>query len=80
MILNPGTGQGHSVLDMVKAFEQASGRPIPYKIAPRRPGDIAQCWADPGLAEKMLGWKATRGLDKMCADGWRWQLNSAAKQ
>ena len=74
--VNLGTGQGYSVLDMVKAFEQASGRTIPYKIAPRRPGDIAQCWADPGLAEKMLGWKAKRGLDKMCADSWRWQTRS----
>ena len=74
--VNLGTGQGYSVLDMIKAFEHASGRTVPYKIAPRRPGDIAQCWADPSLAEKMLGWKAKRGLEQMCADAWRWQLNS----
>ena len=78
--VNLGTGQGYSILDMIKAFNHASGRPIPYKIAPRRPGDIAQCWADPSLAEKMLGWKAKRGLEQMCADAWRWQLNSKAKQ
>ncbi len=73
LTVNLGTGRGYSVLDMVEAFEQASGRPIPYKIAPRRAGDIAQCWADPSLAQRLLGWKATRGLEQMCADGWRWQ-------
>jgi UDP-glucose 4-epimerase len=71
--VNLGTGQGYSVLEVVKAFEKASGHPIPYKIAPRRVGDIAQCWADPSLAHELLGWKATRGLDQMCADAWRWQ-------
>ena len=71
--VNLGTGQGHSVLEMVKAFEKASGRTIPYQIASRRAGDIAQCWADPSLAHELLAWKAKRGLDQMCADGWRWQ-------
>jgi len=73
LTVNLGTGQGYSVLEMAKAFEQASGRPVPYRFAPRRPGDIAQCWADPALAHKLLGWKATRGLEAMCADAWRWQ-------
>ncbi len=73
LTVNLGTGQGHSVLEMIKAFEQASGRPVPYRFAPRRPGDIAQCWADPTLAAKLLRWKAARGLDAMCADVWRWQ-------
>ena len=70
---NLGTGQGYSVLDMVQAFEKASGRKIAYRITDRRPGDIARCFADPGLAEKELGWKATRSIDEMCEDTWRWQ-------
>ena len=73
---NLGTGRGYSVLEMVRAFAKASGRPIPYRIAPRREGDIAQCWADPSLAERELGWRASRGLDEMCADTWRWQSNN----
>lgn len=73
LTVNLGTGRGYSVLEMVRAFEQASGRPVPYRIAPRRPGDIAQCYADPALAERLLGWRAQRGIDAMCADGWRWQ-------
>ena len=73
---NLGTGQGYSVLDMVKAFEKASGKEIPYRIAPRRAGDIAQCYADPTLALKELGWKAERGLAEMCEDTWRWQSNN----
>lgn len=73
LTVNLGTGRGYSVLAMAKAFEQASGRPVPYRFAPRRPGDIAQCWADPTLASQLLGWKATRGLEAMCADAWRWQ-------
>ncbi|MBP5285144.1 MAG: UDP-glucose 4-epimerase GalE [Kiritimatiellae bacterium] len=72
-IYNLGTGNGYSVLQVVKAFEKASGRKVPYRIQPRRPGDVAECWADPSLAEKELGWKAGRGLDEMCADAWRWQ-------
>lgn len=73
LTVNLGTGQGYSVLDIVKAFEEASGRPVPYRIAGRRAGDIAQCWADPGLARRLLGWEAKRGLAQMCADAWRWQ-------
>jgi len=72
-IYNLGTGHGYSVLQIVKAFEKASGKPVPYAIKPRRPGDIAECWADPSLAAKELGWKAERGIDEMCADAWRWQ-------
>jgi UDP-glucose 4-epimerase len=71
--LNLGTGNGYSVLDVVKAFEKASGRAIPYKIAPRRPGDIAECFADPALAAKTIDWRAELNLDQMCADAWRWQ-------
>ena len=73
LTVNLGTGQGHSVLEIVKAFEQASGRTVPCKIGPRRAGDIAKCWADPALAQQLMGWKASRGLDQMCADAWRWQ-------
>lgn len=76
LIYNLGTGKGSSVLDMVKAFEKASGKTIPYKITPRRPGDIAACYADPAKAEKELGWKATRGVDEMCRDAWKWQSNN----
>jgi UDP-glucose 4-epimerase len=71
--LNLGTGRGYSVLDVIQAFEKASGRRVPYRIAPRRPGDVAQCYADPTLALDVLGWQARRGLDEMCADSWRWQ-------
>lgn len=72
-LYNLGTGNGLSVLDMVKAFEKASGKSVPYKLCPRRAGDIASCYANADLAEKELGWKATRGLDEMCEDLWRWQ-------
>ena len=72
-IYNLGTGNGYSVLQIVKAFEQASGRKVPYRICPRRSGDIAECWADPSLALKELGWKAERGIAEMCRDAWRWQ-------
>ena len=71
--VNLGTGRGHSVLDVVKAFEAASGNPVPYRVAPRRAGDVAQCWADPALALRLLGWQALHTLDDMCADAWRWQ-------
>ena len=71
--VNLGTGQGYSVLDIVKAFEAASGRDIPYQLVARRPGDVAQCYADPACAARELDWKATRGLEEMCADSWRWQ-------
>lgn len=72
-IYNLGTGNGYSVLDLVAAFEKASGVKINYKIAQRRPGDIAVCYADPTKAFEQLGWKAARGLDEMCEDSWRWQ-------
>jgi UDP-glucose 4-epimerase len=72
-VWNLGTGQGYSVLDMVRAFEDASGKPVPYRIAPRRPGDIATCYADPTKAARELGWKAKRGLSEMMRDAWRWQ-------
>ncbi|WP_462159411.1 UDP-glucose 4-epimerase GalE [Pseudoalteromonas sp. GB56] len=72
-IYNLGTGNGYSVLEMVHAFEQASGKPVPYKIAPRREGDIASCYASPQKAWDELGWKAERGLNEMMIDTWRWQ-------
>lgn len=70
---NLGTGQGYSVLDMVKAFEKASGKTVAYEIAPRRPGDIAACYANPDKARKELGWEATLGVDDMAQSSWRWQ-------
>jgi UDP-glucose 4-epimerase len=73
LMVNLGTGVGYSVLEMVRAFEKASGKPVPYKVAPRRTGDIASCYADPAYALAMLGWRAERGLDAMCQDAWRWQ-------
>lgn len=73
LTVNLGTGNGYSVLDIVRAFEKASGKAVPYKVAPRRPGDVASCYADPGYALKSLEWQAARGLDEMCADAWRWQ-------
>lgn len=72
-VYNLGTGQGYSVLEMVKAFEQASGQPVPFNISPRRAGDIAECWADPAKALAELGWQAERGLEQMMIDAWRWQ-------
>ncbi len=71
--VNLGTGRGVSVLEMVEAFERASHRSVPYDIVERRPGDIAACWADPTLAHERLGWRASREIDEMCADTWRWQ-------
>ncbi len=73
MTVNLGTGNGYSVLNMVKAFEKASGREVPYCIAPRRSGDIAACYADPAYAKEILGWEAKKGIDEMCEDSWRWQ-------
>lgn len=73
VIYNLGTGKGTSVLDMVKAFENASGKKVDYKIGPRRSGDIATCYADPAKAESELGWTAKRGIQEMCEDGWKWQ-------
>ena len=75
-IYNLGTGNGYSVLDVVKAFEKASGVTIPYQIKPRRPGDIATCYADPSKARDELGWTAEKNLNDMCADSWRWQKNN----
>lgn len=73
---NLGTGNGYSVLDMVKAFEKACGKKINYRIAPRRPGDVAACYADPTLAKEELGFEAEFGLDEMCADSWNWQSSN----
>jgi UDP-glucose 4-epimerase len=74
--VNLGTGQGTSVLQLVQAFERASGRPIPYRIVDRRPGDLPAFWADAALARERLGWQAIRDLDQMCADSWRWQSSN----
>jgi UDP-glucose 4-epimerase len=74
--LNLGTGQGSSVLDVVRAFEAASGRKIAYRVLPRRPGDVAACYADPSLAQRLLGWRARYGLHEMCADAWTWQRDN----
>lgn len=71
--VNLGTGRGYSVLDVVSAFERASGKPVPYQILPRRAGDVASCFADPALASEKLGWRAEFDLDDMCRDSWRWQ-------
>ncbi len=76
LTVNLGTGRGYSVIEVVKAFEKASGRPVPFEIVARRPGDVAQCYAEPGLAERELGWRAERGIDEMCADAWRWQSSN----
>ena len=75
-IYNLGTGHGYSVLDIVKAFEEASGVKVPYVITDRRPGDIATCYADASLAKKELGWEAKFGIKEMCEDSWRWQKNN----
>ncbi|MEG2700794.1 MAG: UDP-glucose 4-epimerase GalE [Hungatella sp.] len=75
-IYNLGSGQGYSVLEMIGAFSKACGKEIPYVIKPRRAGDIATCYADPGLAKRELGWEAERGLEQMCEDGWRWQSHN----
>lgn len=75
-IYNLGTGHGYSVLDIVNAFEKASGVKIPYEITPRRPGDIAECYADASKAKTELGWEAQYGIEEMCADSWRWQKNN----
>lgn len=74
--VNLGTGIGYSVLDVVRAFEKASGKHIPYSISPRRPGDLPSYYSDPQLASTLLGWQATRSLETMCADSWRWQQNN----
>ena len=73
LIVNLGTGNGYSVLEMIRAFEQASGKKVSYQIVERRAGDIATCYADPTYAKEVLGWKAVRGVEEMCEDSWRWQ-------
>lgn len=75
-VFNLGTGVGYSVLDIVKAFNKAYGKELPYKIAPRRAGDIATCYSDPAKAKEVLGWTAKRGIEEMCEDSWRWQSNN----
>lgn len=72
--INLGTGHGYSVLEIMKAFEAASGKKIPYRFVARRPGDVSACYADPGLALELLGWQAERGIETMCCDAWRWQV------
>jgi UDP-glucose 4-epimerase len=76
LITNLGTGTGYSVLDVVKAFEKASGKEVPYKLVDRRVGDIAKCYADPSFAKEVLGWEAKRTIEQMCQDSWRWQSNN----
>lgn len=73
---NLGTGKGYSVLEVVKAFEKACGKPVRYEIKPRRPGDIAECYANPKKAKELLGWEATRGIDEMCADAWNFTVKN----
>jgi len=73
LTVNLGTGQGYSVMDVIKAYSKVAGCPIPFKVVERRSGDIASCYSDPALAEKLLDWKAHRTLEQMCADSWRWQ-------
>jgi len=76
LTVNLGTGNGYSVLDMVHAFKEASGKDVPYKIVDRRPGDVAKCYADPSYAKKVLGWEAKKDIRQMCEDSWRWQSNN----
>jgi UDP-glucose 4-epimerase len=73
LTVNLGTGRGHSVLEVVRAYAAASGREVPYTVVPRRPGDVAACYADPALALQVLGWSARLDLQRMCEDSWRWQ-------
>jgi UDP-glucose 4-epimerase len=73
LTLNLGTGVGYSVMDVIRAYEEVVGRPIPYQVTDRRPGDVALYYADPSLAQAVIGWKAKRDLKQMCADSWRWQ-------
>ncbi|KVP76421.1 UDP-glucose 4-epimerase GalE [Burkholderia ubonensis] len=75
-VVNLGTGRGYSVLEVVRAFEKASGRPVPYELVARRPGDVAECYANPQAAADVIGWRAKFGLDEMCIDHWRWQENN----
>lgn len=76
VVVNLGTGNGYSVLDVIKAYEKACGKALPYVIGPRRPGDIAACYADPKKAREVLGWEAKYGIEEMCADSWNWQSHN----
>jgi UDP-glucose 4-epimerase len=76
LTMNLGTGRGYSVLEMIKAFADVTGRKINYRIVARRPGDVAECYADPSLAFRLMGWRAQRGVEAMCADAWRWQKSN----
>ena len=78
LTLNLGTGRGYSVLEMIKAFSEASGRRIDYRVVGRRPGDVAECYADPSSALELIGWRAKRTVEQMCADAWRWQKTNLA--
>jgi UDP-glucose 4-epimerase len=80
LTVNLGTGQGYSVLEVVRAFETASGRPVPIRIGGRRQGDVASCYADPAQAQHLLGWRARLDLTRMCADAWNWQLRHAGAE
>jgi len=80
LTLNLGTGRGYSVLEMIKAFSEASGRRIDYRVVGRRPGDVAECYADPSRALELIGWRAHRTLEQMCADAWRWQKKNLANK
>ena len=75
-VVNLGTGTGYSVLDLVKSFERVNGIKIPYEVVERRPGDIAECYADPKKAREVLGWSAKKNIDDMCRDTWNWQKNN----
>jgi UDP-glucose 4-epimerase len=76
LTVNLGTGNGYSVLDMIRAFEKVSGKNVPYKVVNRRPGDIAKCYANSAYAKEVLDWEATYSVDEMCEDSWRWQFNN----
>ncbi|AOK28980.1 MULTISPECIES: UDP-glucose 4-epimerase GalE [Burkholderia] len=76
LTVNLGTGRGYSVLEVVRAFEAASGKPVPYELVARRPGDVAECYANPAAAKQIIGWQAEYDLERMCADHWRWQENN----
>lgn len=78
-IFNLGTGQGISVLQLIKRFESVTGMRIPYVVGPRRLGDVAECWADTSKAERLMGWKAHFSIDEMCQDAWQWELNCQSR-
>ena len=80
LTVNLGTGRGLSVLEMVDTFARVSGRPVPYQVVARRPGDVAACWADPALAQHLLGWRAKRSVEEMCRDTWRWVSGGAGDE